>query len=176
MFLPGWPPFSVYRGHKQLDNSFCVCAQMELGVKNKATVIQSSFGARALQITPALCLECRSALCPCTQLGELRGQPRGSCAAQLSLPPDLTFWQPEQKTRGHGLSDTAIANSTPPCTQLCFCTREHLFSGADVSLSLHAASWEPCMPEENSESSIRSSQHASPLCWCFQPNIWKSDL
>jgi len=34
-FLPVWPLPSVCRGQEQLDNSFCVYAQTELGAKNK---------------------------------------------------------------------------------------------------------------------------------------------
>lgn len=161
----------------------CVCLDGAWSEEQaQATVVQSSFWTRALQIMPALCPECHSALCAHSsasceddhrdpaQSTSHRARGRASTARPPSAAPFIA------KTCGHYLSDTAVANSTLACTQLCFCTHKHLFSGADVGLSLHAASWEPCTPEANSKSSIRSSQHASPLCWCFQPNSWKSNL
>lgn len=78
---------------------------------------------------------------------------RGSdSTARASLSSSLYC----KKTCGHCLSDTVVANSTPARTQLCFCAHERLFLGADEGLSLSAASWEPCMPEANSESSVKT--------------------
>lgn len=178
MFLPVWPPFSVYRGHKQLDNSFCVYAQMELGVKNKHRLLLSRahFGPGHCKSRPhpalnavVLSVRARSA----ASCEDDHGDPAQS-TSRRARGSASTAWPPSTahfiaKTCGHCLSDTAVANSTLARTQLCFCTHERLFSGADVGLSLRTASCEPCTPEANSESSVRSSQHASPCDGASSP-------
>jgi len=150
---------------------------MELRGKNKHRPL-SSFWIRASQTTPAPCPECRSALCPRTQPGKLRGRRQGPTShqawgsASTAQPPSAARFV--AKKRGHCLSDTAAASSAPACTQPCCCTHQHRFSGA--GLALHAASWEPCTPEANPEPSRRSAQRASPQGWCLQPHGWKPTL
>lgn len=77
MFLPVRPPFSVYRGHTQLGNSFCVCVCPDgAWSEEQAQATVSSFWTRAPQITPALCPERHGAL-PVHAARPRR--PRGSC-------------------------------------------------------------------------------------------------
>lgn len=168
MSLPVWPPFSIYRGCKHLDNSsVCVPRWSLEGRTSKATVTQSSFWAKALQMLPAPCLA---------------HQPRGS--RPLSAGQCQHSSASLQSSNPCNQSENLLAQPLWHCNDKqhpsthaapCQCTPIPLL-GADVSRAPHAASGEPCTPEASSKSSTRPSQHASPLCRRFQPNRWNSEL